>query len=110
MLEIFPVEGIPDISKGDNLARLITDKFRASGNAIRKGDIVIVAQKIVSKAEGRIVSLSRVKPSVFASEIAEEAEKDPRQVEVILRESTKIVRMKSGHLITETRHGFVCAN
>ena len=110
MLEIFPVEGIPDISKGDNLARLIADRFRASGNAIRKGDIVIVAQKIVSKAEGRVVSLSRIKPSVFASEIAKEADKDPRQVEVILRESTKIVRMKSGHLITETRHGFVCAN
>jgi coenzyme F420-0:L-glutamate ligase / coenzyme F420-1:gamma-L-glutamate ligase len=110
VLEIFPVKGLPDISKGDSLARLISDKFRESGNEIRKGDIVIVAQKIVSKAEGRTVSLSKVKPSLFASEIAKEADKDPRQVEVILRESTKIVRMKSGHLITQTKHGFVCAN
>jgi len=110
VLEVFPVKGIPDISKGDDLAGLIIDRFGKSGNEIRKGDIVIVAQKIVSKAEGRVVSLAKVKSSQFASEIAKEADKDPRQVEVILRESRKIVRMKSGHLITETKHGFVCAN
>ncbi len=110
MLEVFPVKGIPDVSRGDNLARLIVDRFLKSENEIRKGDIVIVAQKIVSKAEGRIISLAKVKASQFASEIAKEADKDPRQVEVILRESKKIVRMKSGHLITETKHGFVCAN
>ena len=110
MIEIFPVEGIPNVSKGDNLAELIVSKFKASGNQIRKGDIVVIAQKIVSKAEGRIVALSKVNPSKFASEIARSSEKDPRQVEVILRESAKIVRMKAGHLITETRHGFVCAN
>lgn len=109
-MEIFPVKGLPDISKGDNLARLINNGFRESGNEIRKGDIVILAQKIVSKAEGRTISLSRVKPSRFASEIAEKTDKDPRHVEVILQESARIVRMKSGHLITETRHGFVCAN
>ncbi len=110
VLQIFPVKGIPDVSKGDNLARLVVNKFRESGNEIRRGDIIIIAQKIVSKAEGRIVPLDRVRPSPFASEIANEADKDPRHVEIILRESTKIVRMKSGHLITETRHGLVCAN
>ena len=110
MIEIFPVVGIPDVSKGDNLGRLIVETFRASGNDVRKGDIVVVAQKVVSKAEGRIVSLPKVKPSKFALEIAKQSDKDPRQVEVVLRESAKIVRMKMGHLITETRHGFVCAN
>ena len=110
MIEILPIEGIPDVSKGYNLGKLIVSKFQASGNEIRKGDIVVVAQKVVSKAEGRTVSLSKVKPSKFASEIAKLSDKDPRQVEVILRESAKIVRMKDGHLITETKHGFVCAN
>ncbi len=97
MIEILPIEGIPDVSKGDNLGRLIVSKFQASGNEIRKGDIVVVAQKVVSKAEGRTESLSKVKPSKFASEIAKLSNKDPRQVEVILRESSKIVRMKDGH-------------
>ncbi len=110
MLTIFPVQGLPDIVKGDNLGRLVVTKFRETGEEIRRGDIIIVSQKIVSKAEGRIVPLTRVKPSPFAVEIAKEADKDPKHVEVILRESKRIVRMKSGHLITETRHGFVCAN
>jgi len=110
MIEIFPIAGIPDVVKGDNLGKLIVSKLAATGKEIRKGDIIVIAQKIVSKAEGRIVTLSRVKPSKFASEISRLSEKDPRQVEVILRESAKIVRMKDGHLITETKHGFVCAN
>ncbi len=110
MIEILPVVGIPDISKGDNVGKLIVSRVEASGQEIRKGDIIVIAQKIVSKAEGRIVTLSRVKPSAFASEISKLSDKDPRQVEVILRESAKIVRMKEGHLITETKHGFVCAN
>ncbi len=110
MLSVFPVTGLPDISKGDDLGKLIVKGFREGGEEIRKGDIVIVSQKAVSKAEGRIVSLAKVKPSAFAVEIAKEADKDPKHVELILRESKKIVRMKSGHLITETRHGFVCAN
>ena len=87
MIEILPIEGIPDVSKGDNLGKLIVSRFQASGNVIRKGDIVVVAQKVVSKVEGRTVSLSKVKPSKFASEIAKLSDKDPRQVEVILRES-----------------------
>ena len=110
MLIILPVHGIPDIARGDNLGKLIVTKLRGQDDEIQRGDIVIVSQKIISKAEGRIISLNRVKPSPFALEIAKEANKDPRHVETILRESRKIIRMKGGHLITETRHGFICAN
>jgi len=110
MLTILPVKGLPDITKGDNIGKLIVSRLKGEGESILQGDIVVVSQKIVSKAEGRMVSLKGVKPSPFALEIAKETEKDPRHVEMILRESKKIIRMKNGHLITETRHGFVCAN
>lgn len=104
------MKGIPDIAKGDDLGEIIVSKLKAQGEGLQQGDILVVAQKIVSKAEGRIVSLSRITPSRFASFIAKEAGKDPRHVELILRESQKIIRMKAGHLITETKHGFICAN
>jgi coenzyme F420-0:L-glutamate ligase/coenzyme F420-1:gamma-L-glutamate ligase len=110
MLTILPVRGLPDIGKGDNLAKMIATRFGDDGQKIQQGDIVVIAQKIVSKAEGRVISLSKVKPSPFAKEIAVEAGKDPRHVELILRESKKIIRMGKGHLITETKHGFICAN
>src|SRR5260370_35493397 len=97
MIEIRPIEGIPDVSKGDNLGKLIVSKFQASGNEIRKGDIVVVAQKVVSKTEGRTVSLFKIKPSQCASEIAKLSDNDPRQVEVILRESSNIVRRRESH-------------
>ncbi len=110
MLTVIPVQGIPDIVSGDDLGEIIVSRLKHQGEGIHQGDVIVVSQKIVSKAEGRVVSLSKVAPSSFASFVAKEAGKDPRQVEVILRESRKIVRMKAGHLITETRHGFVCAN
>jgi coenzyme F420-0:L-glutamate ligase/coenzyme F420-1:gamma-L-glutamate ligase len=110
MLTIFPVRGIPDIKKGDDLGKLILDKMKDQGEDFQRGDIAVVSQKIVSKAEGRILPLSKITPSDFAKTIANENEKDPRQVEVVLRESRKIIRMKGGHLITETNHGFICAN
>ncbi len=110
MLTILPVKGLPDVKKGDDLGKLIVSKIRQQGEDVHQGDIVIIAQKIVSKAEGRVVALSKVKPSAFAMEVAKEAEKDPRHVEVILREAKKIIRMRGGHLITETRHGLICAN
>lgn len=110
MLSIFPVKGIPDIRKGDNLGRLIVNKVEDQGDEFQQGDIAIVSQKIVSKAEGRILPLSKVTPSDFAKTIANETGKDPRQVEVVLKESKKIIRMKGGHLIAETNHGFICAN
>jgi len=110
LITIFPVKGIPEIESGDNLAEIIVNRLKEQSEGIQHGDIAIVSQKIVSKAEGRVVNLSKVMPSPFASYVAKESGKDPRQVEVILRESKKIVRMRQGHLITETRHGFICAN
>jgi coenzyme F420-0:L-glutamate ligase / coenzyme F420-1:gamma-L-glutamate ligase len=110
MLSILPVKGVPDIKKGDDVGKLIVDKVRGQGDEFQSGDIAVVSQKIVSKAEGRTLNLSRIIPSEFAKRIANETGKDPRQVEVVLRESKKIIRMRGGHLITETTHGCICAN
>jgi len=101
---------MPDIQRGDNLGNLIVAKLKDQREQFQQGDITVVTQKIVSKAEGRMIALSGVNPSPFAAFVAKETGKDPRHVEVILRESRKIVKMKAGHLITETKHGFVCAN
>ncbi len=110
MITILPIREIPDIQKGDDLGKLIVEKLGAQGDEFHKGDIVVVSQKVVSKAEGRTLSLSKITPSRFATEISKETGKDPRHVEAILRETKKIIRMRAGHLITETRHGFICAN
>jgi coenzyme F420-0:L-glutamate ligase / coenzyme F420-1:gamma-L-glutamate ligase len=110
LLTIIPVKGIPDIESGDNLGEIIVTKLKDHGEEFHDGDVTVVSQKVVSKAEGRVVNLSNVTPSPFASFVAKEAGKDPRQVEIILRETRKIIRMKAGHLITETKHGFICAN
>ncbi len=110
MINIIPVKGMPDIQRGDNLGNLIVAKLKDQREQFQQGDITVVTRKIVSKAEGRVIALSGINPSPFAAFIAKETGKDPRHVEVILRESRKIVRMKAGHLITETKHGFVCAN
>ncbi len=106
------VTGIPEIGTGDNLGQLIADAARAQRTPVEDGDILVVTQKIVSKAEGRVVPLEGVEPSEFARSFAEGAERDPRLIELVLRESAAIVRMDPGRgiLITETRHGFVCAN
>jgi coenzyme F420-0:L-glutamate ligase/coenzyme F420-1:gamma-L-glutamate ligase len=110
MLTILPVKGIPDIKKGDDLGKLILGKVEDQGDEFQQGDIAVISQKIVSKAEGRVLPLSKIIPSDFAKTIANDTGKDPRQVEVVLRESKKIIRMRAGHLITETSQGFVCAN
>lgn len=110
MITIIGVKGIPDIRRGDLLGRLIVDGLRKQGESIQPGDIAVVSQKIVSKAEGLVVPLSTITPSKFAKTIADETGKDPRQVEIILRQTRKIIRMRGGHLITETKHGFICAN
>jgi coenzyme F420-0:L-glutamate ligase/coenzyme F420-1:gamma-L-glutamate ligase len=109
-LTITAVNGLPEIRPGDDLARLIRDAVRAQRDEIQDGDIVVIAQKIVSKSEGRIVHLSDVTPGARALEMAEESGKDARQIEVVLSESAKIVRWERGILICETRHGFICAN
>ncbi|HZU75868.1 MAG TPA: coenzyme F420-0:L-glutamate ligase [Dehalococcoidia bacterium] len=109
-LRILPVAGIPEVHPGDDLPGLITKAAQDSGTGIQQLDVLVIAQKVVSKAEGCLVSLASVEPSVFARTWAEQWGKDPRHVEVVLREAARIVRMGPGILIAETKHGFVCAN
>ncbi len=105
MLTILPVEGMPEIEPGADLAASIDDHIE-----LVDGDIVVVTSKIVSKAEGCTIERADVTPSPFATDWATRWDKDPRVVEVVLRESARIVRQVADLLITETRHGFVCAN
>lgn len=98
------------MKKGDNLGRVIITAISKSKMEIQRGDILVISQKIVSKSEGQVREISNIKPSIFAKTIAKDSAKDPRLVETILGETKKIVRMKNGHLIVETIHGFVCAN
>jgi coenzyme F420-0:L-glutamate ligase/coenzyme F420-1:gamma-L-glutamate ligase len=109
-IEIVGVPNIPEIQQGDDLPRLILDGCASGGIRLAEDDVLVVTQKIVSKAEGRMVDLNDVTPSQFAQDYAEKWGKDPRQIEVVLRESARIVRMDKGVIICETRHGFVCAN
>ena len=104
-MRVLPVEGIPEVRPGDDLAALV-----AEAADVRADDIVVVTHKIVSKAEGRLVDLRTVEPSALAKAFAARHGKDPRQIEVVLRESRRIVRMDRGLIISETHHGFVCAN
>jgi coenzyme F420-0:L-glutamate ligase / coenzyme F420-1:gamma-L-glutamate ligase len=104
VIEILPVEGLPEIQEGDDLGALV-----ASAASLEAGDVVVVAQKAVSKAEGRVVTLDEVEPSERARELAG-SETDVRQLEVILRETVRIVRSRGGLIIAETHHGFVCAS
>jgi coenzyme F420-0:L-glutamate ligase / coenzyme F420-1:gamma-L-glutamate ligase len=107
-LELHPLEGIPGIHPGDDLAALLATALeRVHPEA---SDLLVVCQKAVSKAEGRVRDLRKVDASKIAERLGRELDKDPRVVEVILAESRRIVRMDQGHLIVETRHGFVCAN
>ena len=102
--------GVPEVRPGDKLADLVLQASQAAGCALEEGDILVVTQKVVSKAEGCLVDLSEVEPSDLARRFAEQYSKDARYVEVVLRECVRIVRMDRGILIAQTRHGFVCAN
>ena len=105
-----PVEHMPEVTSGIDLAECLRDAIRASRIELQPQDILAVTQKVISKAEGRTISLSTVEPSPQSIAIARRANKDPRLVEVILRESRRIVRMRGEILICETHHGFICAN
>ena len=108
-LELIALEGIGEIAPGDDLAAHIAEP--AGAVQLTDDDVLVVTQKIVSKSEGRLIELSTVEPSPFARDWAARWQKDPRQVELVLRESASIVRMGPGGLIvSRTRHGFVCAN
>jgi len=108
--EVIGIGGLPEIRRGDELAPLIVEAARRAATSIQDRDLLVVSQKIVSKAEGRIVRLSQVPVSPEAQAIADEIGRDPRLVAVILGESRRIVRKDKGVLIVETHHGFVCAN
>src|SRR4029079_4430583 len=110
VLLAFALPGIPDVTPEADLAALVRQAVGRSGRTIEHGDVFVVAQKIVSKAEGAMVRLADVVPSPLAAEWAAANAKDPRVVEVILRWSRRVVCLERGILIAETRHGFVCAN
>ncbi|HEY65946.1 MAG TPA: coenzyme F420-0:L-glutamate ligase [Caldilineae bacterium] len=109
-MTLMAVPGIPDVHHGDDVGRLIIRALEETGYPLGDGDVVVVAQKIVSKAEGRKVALADVTPSPEALEWARRTRKDPRLVELILRESNQVLRARPGLMIVEHRLGFVCAN
>ncbi|NWG10222.1 coenzyme F420-0:L-glutamate ligase [Candidatus Bathyarchaeota archaeon] len=109
-IQIIGIEGLPLVKTGDNLAELICNAASKQSNPIKDGDILVVTHVVVSRAEGTVVNLDDVVPSEFAKNIAQQYDKDPALVEVVLRESKAIRRMADGILITESKHGFVCAN
>ena len=106
-LEVLGIEGFPEVRPGDELDRMVPAVVAGD---LRSGDVLVVTHKIVSKAEGRLVDLGTVEPSALAKGYATRYGKDPRQIEVVFRESRRIVRMDRGIVISETHHGFVCAN
>lgn len=109
-IHLLPIPGIPAVRPDDDLSALLATAINASRMGVKTADVLVVCQKIVSKAEGRVVALDSVEPSSFAKTWAEEHEKDARLVELVLRETKRIVRMERGNLIVETGPGWVCAN
>lgn len=109
-LRIIPITSIGEIAPGADLGDLIYGALQQQQLTLQPGDVLVVTQKIISKAEERIVNLETIEPSEFAKAFAEQYDKDARHVEVVLRESKRIVRMDHGVLISETYHGFICAN
>ena len=109
-IEVIGVKDLPIVKKGDDLAELICTAAKKLKTPIQNGDVIVITHVVTSRAEGNTINLDQVVPSDFAQTIAKQLDKDPALVEVILRESKGIVRMGGGNLITETKHGFVCAN
>ena len=109
-IKIIAIENLPLIEKGDNLAELISNAAKKQGTPLQENDIIVVTHVVVSKAEGNIINLDGVTPSDKAKEIAQQTNKDPALVEVILRETKEIVRVGQNSIITETNSGIVCAN
>ena len=110
MITVIGLRNLPAIKEGDDVGREIVQCASRQGEDLREEDVVVIAQKIVSKSEGRVVDLKEINPSDFAREVAQQTRRSPRHVEVILRETSRMVRMQKSHLITQTKHGFICAN
>ena len=109
-VRVIAVHGMPEIQSGADIAGLLMDAAQQQETPIEDSDVLVVTQKVVSKAEGRVVSIESVEASPLAVTITEGHRRDPRHTELILRESERIVRMDRGVIISETRHGFICAN
>lgn len=109
-IEVFGVNGLPIIKDRDDLAELICQAAEKQGTPIQNGDIIVITHVVVSRSEGKVINLNSVRPSQFAKSVARRTNKDPELVEVILRESKGIIRMRDGKLITETNQGLICAN
>ncbi len=109
-VNIHALEKIPEIQSGDDLGSIIIAALETDGSIVKNGDVFVIAQKIISKAEGRVVDLNSVNPSKLAKTLSVGHRRDPRHTELILRESKRIVRMERGIIISETHHGFKCAN
>ena len=109
-IEIIPIENVPMILKGDNIARIIIDTAKLQNTPLLEKDVIVITHKIISKAEGNIVSLDEVTPSEQTKEIAQKTGKDPALVEVILRETKEIIRLGNNSIITENKNGVICAN
>ena len=109
-IQIIPIDSIGPVERGADVARLITAAVDAQNDSFVDDDVLVVCSKIIAKAEDRVVRLAEVTPSALATRFAQDSGKDPRLLEVVLRESKRIVRMNRGVLIVETHHGYVCAN
>jgi len=110
VVSLIPVQGLPLIEAGADLARLIVDALGESQLALQSSDVLVVAQKVVSKAEGRVARIEDVEPSPRARDLARASFKDPRLVELILRESREVVRVRPGLIVVEDSRGFICTN
>ena len=110
MLSLSPLNDFPYVKQGDNIAEIISSSLQHNDLSLQNGDILVIAQKIISKSEGRLINLNSVSPSDKAHEIASISEKNPRLIELILQESSRIIRVRPGTIIVEHRLGFICAN
>jgi coenzyme F420-0:L-glutamate ligase/coenzyme F420-1:gamma-L-glutamate ligase len=109
-IQLIPVLGIPEVATGEDIGNIIVEACRRRRIAIQNGDIIIVTHKIVSKSEGRVIELKSITPSEFAKRVGRHIGKDPRQVEAILSESRRLIKVVRSLIISETIHGYVCAN
>jgi coenzyme F420-0:L-glutamate ligase/coenzyme F420-1:gamma-L-glutamate ligase len=109
-IQVISVQGLPLIKEGDNIAQMLVNAAEKQGTPVQDGDVIVITHVMVSKAEGNIINLDTIQPSEFAKTIAKQNEKDPALVEVVLREAKSIARMGNGNIITETKHGWYCAN
>jgi coenzyme F420-0:L-glutamate ligase / coenzyme F420-1:gamma-L-glutamate ligase len=109
-VQLIGLRDVPEVQQGTDVAAVVREALAAAGQTLQDGDILVVTHKIVSKAEGQLVDMRTIEPSELARNFAATWGKDPRQVEVVLRESVRIVRMDRGIIISQTSHGFICAN